>query len=386
MKTAADTIVDLIERFDVHDPGARRAHGNGANYRAEVLLNEMGRAILGDVDHAVVRLSNVATSEKVPDWLINVKGCAIRFDHPARPIDIIGVTFPYFPFSTAYENLDLFYRIHHFLANRSPLQFIRIFGAGNLYRHLGRLVRWLPKDTNMDHSYYSAQNYGTDALKFRLDYNTATETIEVFAEQDDAMTDYRPKSELHLGQVVIDKNMKTKEIKFMDAMNAPFNHAPNGEIPLLRHFVYRRSFLGRMSEVPLDQHKYDMLLELWNEEKYFVLSKDRQLYGEINRLFNTGTEMSVESFRRLMDQAYDRKYEADTIRSYFTELWAHFTETADAEEWVWYQELLESADIDRINMFLSDMAMKYEVSELLDSTVVKVLGKKKFIEMQKGKI
>ncbi|GAB3056275.1 hypothetical protein ACFOU0_02415 [Salinicoccus sesuvii] len=386
MKTAADTIIDLIERFNVHDPGARRAHGNGANYRAEVLLNDAGKSLIGEVDHAVVRLSNVATSEKVPDWLINVKGCAIRFEHPARPIDIIGVTFPYFPFSTAHENIDLFYRIHHFLESRSPLQFVRIFGAGNLYRHLGRLVRWLPKDTNMAHSYYSAQNYGEDALKFRLDYDTTTETIEVFAEQDDNMTDYKPKSGLYLGRVVINKAANSNEVKFMDAMNAPLTHAPNGEIPLLRHFVYRRSFLGRMSEVPINQHKYDMLLELWNEEKYFVLSKDRKLYDEINSLFEDGVEMSANVLRKLMDQAYDRDYEVETVRSYFTEVWEHFTEIADAEEWGRYQTLLESADIHQINIFLSDMSTKYEVSELLNSTVVKILGRQKFIEIQKGKI
>nr|WP_255695360.1 DUF1722 domain-containing protein [Salinicoccus sp. ID82-1] len=129
-----------------------------------------------------------------------------------------------------------------------------------------------------------------------------------------------------------------------------------------------------------------MLNELWEEEKYFVLSKDRQLYDEINQLFVAGTEMSVRTFTRLMDQAYDRKYDEEAVRDYFTEVWTYFTETADAEEWVVYQELLEAADIDRINMFLADMAMKYEVSELLNSTVVKVLGREKFIKMQKGKI
>ncbi|TVT27057.1 DUF1722 domain-containing protein [Salinicoccus cyprini] len=386
MKTAADIIVDLIERFDVHDPGARRAHGNGVNYEAAVALNDDGKAIFGDIQKAVIRLSNVATSQKVPDSLINVKGCSIRFDHPARPIDIIGVTFPYFPFATASETMDLFYRIHWFLDNKSPVRFVNIFGAGNLYRHLGRLARWLPKDTHMDHSYYSAHSYGTDNLKFRLDYDTDTETIEIFAEHDASITDYRPEDEVYLGQVSINKDAKVQEIKFMDALNAPFDHLPKGEIPLLRHFVYRRSFLGRMSEVELDPHKYEMLNELWEEEKYFVLSKDRQLYDEINQLFVAGTEMPVRTFTQLMDQAYDKKYDEETVRDYFTEVWTYFTETADAEEWVVYQELLEAADIDRINMFLADMAMKYEVSELLNSTVVKVLGREKFIKMQKGKI
>lgn len=375
MKTAGDIIIDLIERFDVHDPGSRRAHGAGSHHKGQVALNEMGKAIFGDVEHAFVRLSNASTSGRVPNWLVNIKGCSVRFNHALRPIDIIGVNFPYFPFESSSESIGLFYKIHLFLKYRNVLRFIDIFKTGDLYRHLGKIVRWFPKKTNMNHNYYSTHSYGNEYFKFRMDYKTKTGLINLYAEKDKSHTDYRPDSEIYLGYILIDQHPASKEIKYMDAMNAPFGYYPNGEMPLLRHYMYKRSFLGRMQEIQLTQKDVGMLEQVWAEEKYFILSKSQKIYDEIRELFKEGTEMSVSQFRQLLDEAYRKKYDEKHIRNYFQHVWGYFKNKADEDEKKQYEELMLALDIEKINDFVAFLALKYREPYLLNSTVAKTHGR-----------
>ncbi|GGA72118.1 DUF1722 domain-containing protein [Salinicoccus roseus] len=386
MKTSADVIIDLIERFNVHDPGARRAHGNGDHHEAAVYLNEEGREIFGGVTKATVRLSNAATSEKMPDELVNIKGCSVRFHHRLRPIDIIGVNFPYFPLGTAAEVTSVMLNIGVYLNDKSAGRFFSIFRPGRLYRDLDTILKWLPKRTDMDYKYYTAQSYGEDPFKFRLDYDPQTSNIELYAEKDAHVTEYQPEGEMHLGHISVDQEPAGQEIKFMDTMNAPFGRDPNGEIPLLRHFLYRRSFLGRMEEAELDQEKFRMLEELWREEELFVLMKSPELHDQVRSLFESGIRMSVSEFRRLLDQAYDMEYEPGSIRNYMETVWGHFKDEADDGERTRYQELQGTSDIDEIHTFIGEMALKYEVPELLDSIVVKVLGRREVQRVQKGRI
>ncbi|WP_342387978.1 DUF1722 domain-containing protein [Salinicoccus bachuensis] len=386
MKTSADVIIDLIERFDVHDPGARRAHGNGEHHEAAVHLNDKGKQIFGNVTQATVRLSNAATSEKVPNKLVNIKGCSVRFHHPLRPIDIVGVNFPYFPLGTAAEVTSVMYNVNLYLKQKSARRFIDIFQPGGLYRDLDTLLKWLPKRTDMDYKYYTAQSYGDDPLKFRLDYDPQTSNIELYAEKDGHVTEYRPEGEMHLGHISVDQEPNGEEIKFLDTMNAPFGRDPNGEIPLLRHFLYRRSFLGRMKEAELDQKKFDMLGELWKEEQLFVLLKSPQLHEEVQKLIESGTSMSVGEFGRLLDQAYDMAHDAENVRNYMKTVWEHFRNEADEGETARYQELQGASDIDEIHTFIAGMALKHEVPELLDSIVVKLLGRREVQRIKKGRI
>lgn len=386
MKTSADVIIDLIERFDVHDPGARRAHGNGEHHEATVHLNDEGKQIFGDVAQATVRLSNAATSEKMPDKMVNIKGCSVRFHHPLRPIDIIGVNFPYFPLGTAAEVTSVMYNVKLYLEQKNVRRFINIFQPGGLYRDLDTLLKWLPKRTDMDYKYYTAQSYGDDPLKFRLDYDPQTSNIELYAEKDAHVTEYRPEDEMHLGHISVDQKVNGKEIKFLDTMNAPFGRDPNGEIPLLRHFLYRRSFLGRMEEAELDQKKFDMLEELWKEEQLFVLLKSPQLHDAVQKLLESETRMSVREFRRMLDQAYGMDYDAENVRNYMETVWEHFRKDADEGETTRYQELQGASNIDEIHTFIAGMALKHEVPELLDSIVVKLLGRHEVQRIQKGRI
>lgn len=375
MKTAGDIIIDLVERFDVQDPGARRAHGTGTHHNAKVELNEAGKAIFGETDQALVRLSNISTSERVPNWLVNFKGCSVRFDHPLKPIDIIGVNFPYFPFDSPVESMELFYKIHLFLEHKNARRFADILGTGGLYRHLSRIVRWMPVRTDMKHSYYTAQSYGDEHFKMRMDYNTETGRISLYAERDSHLTDYQPETETFLGYIMVDPQPVDKEIKYLDALNAPLGYYPNGEMPLLRHYMYKRSFLGRMQEKRLTRKDVGMLEQVWAEEKYFVLSKSQKIYNEIRELLKEGTEMSVARFKELLDAAYDQKYDEKHVRNYFQHVWGYFKNKADEEEKKQYQELLMTLDPDSVNTFISDLALKYEEPYLLNSTIVKTRGR-----------
>ncbi len=375
MKTAADVIIDLIEKFDVHDAGSRRAHGTGTHYKARVELNETGRSIFGDVDQALVRLSNASTSHKVPDWLVNIKGCSVRFKHPLRPIDIIGINFPYFPFDSAAPTVDLLYRINLFQKHKSLYRFVKIFGAGGLYSHLGRVMKWMPKRTDMKHSYHTGHSYGDVQYKMRLDYDPGNNRIEMYAEEDEHLTDYQPESEIHLGSIIIDPKDADREVKYFDVLNSPPGMPPNGELPLLRHYVYKRSFLRRMEEMPLDGKGLGMLEEVWAEEKYFVLSKSQHIYNDIRELLKEGRGMSVTKFRELLDEAYAMKYEEKHLRNYLQHVWGHFKSAADEDEKEEYGILWETPEAEAINDFIRELALKYEEPYILRSTMVKTGGR-----------
>ena len=375
MKTAADIIIGLVEKFDVHDAGSRRAHGKGDHYKARVELNEAGKDIFGEVENAVVRLSNAATNDKVPDWLVNIKGCSVRFNHPLRPIDIIGINFPYFPFDSAAETLDVLYRIHFYLENKSAGRFMDIFRAGGLYRDLGKILKWMPKRTDMDHLYYTAHSYGNEHYKMKLDYHPGNDRIEIYAEKDEHLTDYRPGSAIHLGSILINPRSTGKEVKYFDVLNAPPGMPPNGNLPLLRHYVYKRSFLRRMEEKLLDGKDLRMIEEVWAEEKYFVLSKSQRIYDEIRELIKKGTDMSATRFRELLDEAYALKYEEKHLRNYLQHVWGHFKDEADEREKEHYAKLSEHPDPEAVNTFIHDLALKYEEPYILRTTMVKTRGR-----------
>ncbi len=141
-----------------------------------------------------------------------------------------------------------------------------------------------------------------------------------------------------------------------------------------------------MEEAELDQEKFGMLEELWREEELFVLLKSPKLHDRVQNLLESGTRMSVSEFRRLLDQAYDMEYEPGSIRNYMETVWGHFKDEADDGERTRYQELQGTSDIDEIHTFIGEMALKYEVTELLDSIVVKVLGRREVQRVQKGRI
>lgn len=375
MKTAGDIIIDLVERFGVHDPGAKRAHDQGTYHTGRVELNAAGKAVFGDVEHVLIRLSNASSSQRVPDWLVNIKGCSIRFQHPLRPVDIIAVNFPYFPFDSPEAAVALFYRIHFFMKDRTIRRFINIFRTGKLYRHFGRLGRWMPKKTEMNHMYYSTHSYGEECLKFRVHYEPDRARISLYSEQDQNHTDYKPQTRTYLGHITLDPKPRSREVKYMDTMNAPLGHHPNGNMPLLRHYMYTRSFLGRMEEARLTKKEVGMLEQVWAEEKYFVLSKSQRIYDEIRELLKAREAMSVPRFRQLIDEAYETKYDEKHIRNYCQHVWGHFKHKADVPEKERYRELLTTLDPDSINAFISDMALKYEDAYLLNSTIVKTRGK-----------
>ncbi|GAA3732944.1 catalase family protein [Salinicoccus jeotgali] len=385
MKTAAEIIIDLIERFDVHDAGSKRAHGNGTLHRAAVHLNAEGKKVFGDVERATVRLSNAATSKKIPEQLVNIKGCSIRFHHPIRAIDIIGVNFPYFPFSTSSEVINLMYNIHLYVERKNVKRFLNIFRAGGLYSRLDSLLAEMPKRTDMGYKYYTTHSYGKDTLKFRMDYDPQSGNIELYSEMDPYITEHCPRRTTHLGNMSIGEE-KVQGIKFFDTMNAPFGRAPNGEIPYLRHFLYRRSFFGRLQETEIGIEEYRLLKELWAEEKHYVLLKDPEIFYQIENLFNSSTGITAGDFECLIDQTYERKYTAEKTKNFLENIWPHFAHRADAQEIGTYHRLLDNPEVLEVYDFVSSMSSKYEVAELVDSVVVKLMGRKEYQHMQKGKI
>lgn len=106
MKDKALYIIQTIERLAKTTKGGKRAHTKGFNYSGEVKLNVEGQKLLGQYHKAHVRLSDALTTKNHISKLVPLRGMAIRFEG-SNPIDLVLVTFPYFPWTKA----DSIYKI-----------------------------------------------------------------------------------------------------------------------------------------------------------------------------------------------------------------------------------------------------------------------------------
>ncbi|TDM40340.1 hypothetical protein ETI08_09790 [Macrococcoides goetzii] len=106
MKNKALYIIQTIERLAKTSKGGKRAHTKGFNYSGDVVLNAEGQKILGQYHKAHVRLSDALTNKNHFTKRVPLKGMAIQFKGN-DPIDLVLVTFPYFPFTQS----DSIYKI-----------------------------------------------------------------------------------------------------------------------------------------------------------------------------------------------------------------------------------------------------------------------------------
>jgi len=97
MTAIAERIINYIELLGVHDKGLKRAHARGYYYETNVELNKEGKALLGDNQKAILRLSDAPPNKRIPEKLISLKGLAIHFKQTDS--NFIFVNFPYFPWT-----------------------------------------------------------------------------------------------------------------------------------------------------------------------------------------------------------------------------------------------------------------------------------------------
>lgn len=157
----AEFIIDTIERYATVEPGLKRAHAKGTNFSGNIILNEVGKNVLGENYHAVVRLSDTPPNRNVPSVFVPLKGLAIHLNQTNA--NLVFVTFPYFPWT----KIDSIVKIAQYIRamNETSDLFVKlnllkyILKVESFNDELIKFIRHLPVKTTTNQTYYNPHYY-----------------------------------------------------------------------------------------------------------------------------------------------------------------------------------------------------------------------------------
>lgn len=259
MKNKALKVITSIERLGVAEKGSKRAHAKGVNYHADVQLNEEGRQLLGDMTHAIVRLSDAPPSTKYPSWSVSLKGLSIRLSGNNQPVDLVFVTFPYFPWVKA----DSIVEIGNYavaLKEQSDWQvklnlWRKILQIENFHQHICKFIRHMPIVTYRTHrKYYNLHYFRTvndDFTRFHVKY--INHQILLYTERYHQAASIeqirRDGTVRHIGTIRLIQETD-EQIDYFDVMQTGDYLRPldDDEILLLRHYMYNISYERKKKE------------------------------------------------------------------------------------------------------------------------------------------
>lgn len=257
MKETAASIINAIEGMGVHDKGLKCAHARGVHYQGEVQLNKQGEALFGERKQALIRLSDAPPNKRHAPWMIPLKGLSIYLEGES-PVNLIFVTFPYFPWVKAASVKMLATYFHAMTATNDWQVRLNLINKAlhveNFYQHLGTFLRHQPISVLREHrNYYNPHYYKTaeDYVQFDVHYNH--ETIELFAVY---YTSPAPISKLRhdgkrikIGEIQLQQQIKESRPYFEVLDVGPYlTPLADDEILHLRHEMYLISNARRQAE------------------------------------------------------------------------------------------------------------------------------------------
>ncbi|KAA1039607.1 hypothetical protein [Macrococcus equipercicus] len=259
MENKAFNVIRSIERLGVTDKGKKRAHARGRSYRAAVQLNDAGRKLLGDMTHAFVRLSDAPPSTKYPAWTVSIKGLSLHFTGKKGAVNLVFVTFPYFPWVKADSIVNLG---TYAVALKEELDWQvklnlwrKILQTEHFHRHLGKFFLHFPLITYRSNRKYSNLHYFAteqhDYVRFHVKY--IGNDILLFAEYYDKPASIeRIRRDAVIEQIgTVHLEERTDEvIPYFDVLQTGAHLKPleDDEIIKLRHDMYRISCERRLME------------------------------------------------------------------------------------------------------------------------------------------
>ncbi|WP_414045301.1 hypothetical protein ACMGE7_12390 [Macrococcus equi] len=187
MKEKAHFIIHTIERLANVSKGGKRAHTKGFNYQGEVQLKELGKKLLGESTEAIVRLSDALTDRKHYTRLVPLKGLAIHFKGTV-PVDIVMVSFPYFPWTKADSIVKLAQysnAIHDETDWKIKLNLMRhMLKIEQFHRHLKQFIVNQPiKTTFKDRVFYNLHYFKSNENQYiRFQAELKGNQVILFAE------------------------------------------------------------------------------------------------------------------------------------------------------------------------------------------------------------
>ncbi|TDL94195.1 hypothetical protein ERX27_09675 [Macrococcus brunensis] len=255
MAKTAERIINYIEMLGVHDKGLKRAHARGYYYDAEVELTAEGKALLGDAQTAVIRLSDAPPSKRTPEQFVSLKGLTIHFKETDS--NFIFVNFPYFPFVKRESVLMLMTYVN--AIKQADDWFIRfnlmrkIGQLENFGQRLGKFISHFPLSTARQYqTYHNLHYYQTDKdyVRFHVKYEddiilyveryTAPQSIEVL----------RNDGEIHeIGRLTLVREIDV-DLPYFELLKTGPHLKPliNDDIIHLRDEMYQISAERRLNE------------------------------------------------------------------------------------------------------------------------------------------
>ncbi|MCR8657392.1 YbgA family protein [Paenibacillus endoradicis] len=114
--------------------------------------------------------------------------------------------------------------------------------------------------------------------------------------------------------------------------------------------------------------KRQLTEKLWREEKYRVMFHSQKYYNQIRQAMRD--QLTHELIEQLINDALKQTATEGSMRNACQHMWGYFRKIATPEEKQKYEQLLHTCDIPTLICFLQQLAIQYNVTYLIESTIL----------------
>ena len=119
----------------------------------------------------------------------------------------------------------------------------------------------------------------------------------------------------------------------------------------------------------------------WAEHKYWVMAHSQQLYNQIRALAknNDWSDETAVTFEKLLQEAALQVPTRKTLTTAYEHVWGYFKKIATPEEKHDYLRFLDELEVDhdQLGPFLKDLTLKYQVTYLMHSRLIRDIQEEK---------
>lgn len=116
---------------------------------------------------------------------------------------------------------------------------------------------------------------------------------------------------------------------------------------------------------------------IWAYNKYWIMARSQQLYNKVREMAkdNQWTPEKDLIFKRILEEAVNTKPTRATLVTAYQHVWGYFKKICTNHEKNTYLKLLSSLtpNNDQLGLFLKQLAIKYQITYLLESRIIKEL-------------
>lgn len=117
--------------------------------------------------------------------------------------------------------------------------------------------------------------------------------------------------------------------------------------------------------------------QTWAYNKYWIMSRSQKLYNKMRELSrnNQWNHEKDLTFKRILEETANTYPTKATLTTAYQHIWGYFKKVCTDDEKNTYLELLGTLtpDNDQLGPFLKQLAIKYQITYLLESRIIKEL-------------